>query len=219
MYRQDLFIPFRRYFNDKHEPGYNKRLKQAREGYFDGYWGNEGYFKEIRPVLVRELQLKETFKDEQFLKMQSVIEKTNSVAIHIRRGDYVSNERFSKIFNQLSPDYYVKAIETLSGKLKDPVFYFFSDDKDWVKANFLNNPDYPYCLIDQQVGGKDYLEFALMKSCRHFIIANSTFSWWAAWLGQENDTIVISPSYWYHDKERQRKFLTQSFIPENWLSV
>lgn len=220
IYRKERLVLFKRYFNDKTEPWYKKQLKQVTKGYFDGYWSFEDYFKEIRPILLEELELKDELKQENFLKIRNEVTNKNSVAIHIRRGDYISNQKFAQIFNQLPIDYYKKAVLKIEQSVKNPVFYVFSDDVEWVKTNFAGQIGVDLHFIADYEINADYIEFSLMKSCKHFIIANSTFSWWAAWLGgTEKNKRVIAPKDWYKDRSLQRRYNKNSFVPDSWIKL
>jgi hypothetical protein len=212
-YRKPGMAQWKRYFNDSQNPGFHAQYRRAVKGYFHGYWANENYFKEIKEQLLKEFMLKHEFKTEGYHSLERQIQESNSIAVHIRRGDYVSNPDFGKIFNVLDPAYYLHAIAQIAEVVVNPVFYFFSDDPDWV-ADTLAPKVKGYCqIISDQLQRKDYLEFSLMKNCKHFIIANSTFSWWAAWLSQHSSKMVFAPKDWYTDPKRQFRHETDSFLP------
>lgn len=216
-YRKDTFVQYKSFFTDKIELGYRKNLINACNGYFVGYWGNEKYFIENTMLIKNEFTLKDKFKTNEFKVLQEEAKTTHSVAMHIRRGDYIQNEKSSKIFNSLTLDYYQNAIEHMSGKVKDIKLLIFSDDIGWVKSNLSFVAEIDHIFIDHQLNSKDYLEFSLMCQCKHFIMANSTFSWWAAWLGAKSDSIVIAPYNWYSDPSHQNNFLSNNFIPKSWI--
>ncbi len=117
-----------------------------------------------------------------------------SVSIHLRRGDYVSDPWAFHTMGPLPVKYYYKAIDYMSKKLSDPCFYIFSDDLDWVKDNI--KIEAPVSFVEIANGTKDYLELDIMSKCSHNIIANSSFSWWGAFLNQNPDKIVIAPAQW-----------------------
>jgi hypothetical protein len=210
-------VQYKSFFTDKIELGYRKNLINACNGYFVGYWGNEKYFIENTMLIKNEFTLKDKFKTNEFKVLQEEAKTTHSVAMHIRRGDYIQNEKSSKIFNSLTLDYYQNAIEHMSGKVKDIKLLIFSDDIGWVKSNLSFVAEIDHIFIDHQLNSKDYLEFSLMCQCKHFIMANSTFSWWAAWLGAKSDSIVIAPYNWYSDPSHQNNFLSNNFIPKSWI--
>lgn len=179
--------------------------------YLDGYWQDEKYFKKIRPVLLKEFSLLK--ESRAFLKLKKIIRSTNSVSIHLRRGDYVRRAVTRKYHGVLDFDYYQKAIRALTRKVKSPHFFVFSDDIKWVKDNFKIN--YPAIYIERSYKLSNPEEMILMSLCQHNIIANSSFSWWAAWLNQNPRKIIISPKNWFKNKSVEKKRL----IPTEWLKL
>jgi hypothetical protein len=151
---------------------------------FVGYWSDLRYSEHILPILRKEFCLKEEFYTNEFLQLKEQITKAPSVSVHIRRGDYIGR----KGFNILPLSYYFKAIRETKGDL-----FIFSDDIAWCKQTFKK--DY-FSREVTFVELEDYLSFELMRLCSHNIIANSTFSWWAAYLNDNPDKIVITPLGW-----------------------
>jgi len=153
--------------------------------YLDGYWQNENYFKDIRTILLKEFKIKDlSNKAKKYLDLIN----NNSVSIHIRRGDYL---KLKDIYYICDLDYYNKAIEFILKKIKNPTFFIFSDDINWCKKNLnLKNVVFVESTTDID-------DLFLMKSCKHNVIANSTFSWWGAWLNENRDKIVITPKKWF----------------------
>lgn len=167
-------------------------LQKERNGskYFIGYFQTEKYFKEYRDVILKDFELKIPL-DAKNLQLLSQIKDTNSVSIHIRRGDYL---KLQHIYQICSPEYYYEAINFISQRIENPHFYIFSDDMDWVKNNL--KIAYPHTFVDINSENNCCFDLELMKNCKHNIIANSTFSWWGAWLNENSDKIVISPKQW-----------------------
>lgn len=167
---------------------YDKRkLNKRKNLYLSGYWGNEKYFKNIENIIRTEFVLKDGLnKENQLIKHK--IEKTNSASLHIRRGDYVNNPYFANI----PLKYYYNAIKLLKEIYKDIVIYVFSDDLNWVKDHLSIESEYFY--VDINNSSTDFMELMLMASCKHNIMANSTFSWWGAWLNEKPEKIVIAPA-------------------------
>lgn len=165
----------------------------------------EKYFNEIKDILVEEIQPTYPIKKKN-LTLYNLIKSNNSVCISIRRGDFVENKLFKKVHNVCTQEYYMKAIERIKSKIENPVFFFFSDDIDWVKNNI--KIDYP-CYYED---GNDpvWEKLRLMYSCKHFIISNSSFSWWAQYLGRNKEKIVVAPSKWYNDP------FESSLFQSNW---
>lgn len=176
--------------------------------YVDGYWQSPKYFENIRAVLLKELSLKKPLNENEkdFFKK---IKNTESVSIHVRRGDYVSNQKHTEIYVQLSMDYYNKAIACINKKVGKPSFFIFSDDLDWAKTHFNIFSNCVY--VDSNAAESIYL----MSLCKHNIIANSTFSWWGAWLNKNVDKTVITPEKWFVTN----KLNTKDLLPEKWVKI
>lgn len=174
------------------EYGFNEQVLNLRGNYYlRGFFQSEKYFKGIANILREELSVKEEFIPADNLLLDK-ISNTTSVAIHIRRGDYIRNLSTMNAHGLCSKDYYTKSIEYIKRELGDDVhFFFFTDDEEWInrEMNWEIN-----CTI---VSGKSCVEdFYLMSMCKHNIIANSTFSWWAAWLNPHQDKKVVMPKHW-----------------------
>ncbi len=218
LYRNSPNVSLKRYFTDRIETGFHKEFKKVTRGYFDGYWAYEEYFKEIRSSLLKELELKDEHKTDIYKLMEMQLSGSRTVAVHIRRGDYISNQKYAGIMHNLSLAYYYSAIEFLRSKKDDLKFYIFSDEIDWVRQNFrMEGIDCHF--MDNPGLCSDYLEFSLMKSCANFIIANSTFSWWAAWLSESRDKCVVAPKKWYKNEEMQHCYEKRNMIPSNWIKL
>jgi hypothetical protein len=156
-----------------------------------GHFESKENFDDIRDVLLNELEPKEEVLDKN-KDLYNKILNTNSICITIRRGDYVTNSNFAKVFNICDINYYNKAIELIKTKVDNPTFFVFSDDVEWCRNN-IN--------IDGEVYYEDgtdpvWEKLRLMYSCKHFIISNSTFSWWAQYLSRNDDKVVVAPSRW-----------------------
>lgn len=160
-----------------------------------GNFESPKYFDDIRNELLHEITPKESLiKHNQVL--YNKILTTNSVCVSIRRGDYINNESIKGLHNVCNSCYYEQALQLIGEKVKNPTIFFFSDDIEWVKQNIKS--DYPslYENGDDPVWEK----LRLMSSCKHFIISNSTFSWWAQYLSTSCEKIVIAPERWYNSK-------------------
>jgi len=174
--------------------GFNIQAELAKsKNCLDGYWQSEKYFKNIRKILLRDFTLKKESKN--FLKYKKLIIKTNSVSVHIRHGDYIKRPVTRKY--HLNPDYYRQAIEIIKQKVKKPHFYLFSDDPIISNFSGLNNNE----------------ELILMSFCKHNIIANSSFSWWGAWLNTNPKKIVIAPKKWFRAKT------DPEIVPQSWTKI
>jgi len=135
---------------------------------------------------------------------------TNSVSIHFRRGDYVTNPLTSQHHGVCSNKYYQDAISLLKSKISQPHFFLFSDEPEWLKTNVSLQE--PFRIIDNNPG---YVDLYLMSNCKHNIIANSSFSWWGAWLNNNPDKIVIAPHKWFNEPGIN----TYDLIPETWIRL
>jgi hypothetical protein len=187
--------------------------KIKNNSYLDGGWCSEKYFMHISRVIRADFSFKKK-PDPKNEKILSRINKCNSVSIHIRRGDYVKNAKVAKIFNVCDYNYYRTALNLLRKKHGSFSTYVFTDDPLWVKKNF---EVFSNCtLVDHNVGLNDLEDLRLMSACKHNIIANSTFSWWAAWLNSYEDKIVIAPQKWYRDDTIGT---TIDLIPDKWIRI
>lgn len=166
----------------------------SQRPFFKGCWINERYFEEIKD----EVRTSFIFKniDSRNLSIANQIQSCNSVSLHIRRGDYLNNP----MYNVCDEDYYRKAVYYISEKVDNPKFIIFSDDPVWCKE-FMCKLDVDYTIIDHNTGKDSYKDMYLMTQCKHNVIANSTFSWWGAWLGAQKDKVVVCPNRWINGRE------------------
>lgn len=181
----------KRYDTAEKEDGvYDKRVFDIKKGFIDGYWQAEQYFKEYREELLELYHFQ--IENEELQKYAADL-PVNSVSVHIRRGDYLKHP---EIYGGICEEaYYHKAMEFFRKKLENPVFYFFSNDTEWVKKRFAEED----CVIVKPQNFSEYTnwyDLYLMSSCSHNIIANSSFSWWGAWLNRNPESIVLAPSKW-----------------------
>lgn len=185
-------------------------LGVPQNSYLTGYWQSEKYFKTVENTIRKDLKLKEP-QGKKYQDFLDRIMKSNSISIHFRRDDFMS-EKNLRIFNTCTPDYYHNAVSYLSGKISAPELFVFSDDIEWVKQNIKFN--FPTTFVSGN-GLADYQEIILMSACKYNIIANSTYSWWGAWLNDNPQKIVITPKKWFVDPDRDEKDL----IPEEWIKI
>lgn len=182
--------------------------KVEQASYLDGYWQSERYFKDYKQSLKKVLQFKDHLKFSQHPLSQEIKEQ-NSIAIHIRRSDY-THKINQKLFYTCSEDYYKKALSHLEPYLQEAVFYLFSDDPEWVKDHFAWLK--PRFIVQ---GNNTLQDFFLMQQAKHHIIANSSYSWWAAWLCENPQQKVVAPLLWFKDKNKN----TKDLIPQNWIRL
>lgn len=196
-----------------------KVLNSQKDVYLEGWLASESYFKDIRQVLLKEFTLKNESDDynKVFLKK---IQECESVSIHIRRGDYTQNA----YFGILDLSYYYESINYIKERVSDPVFYIFSNDIEWAKQNLKLDGNFVFMDKNSQSESisftqGDYEDINLMRNCKHHIIANSTFSWWGAWLAINPDKFVIAPLKWYQDNTAQKLYENSDFVPEEWIKL
>ena len=179
--------------------------------YLDGYWQSEKYFNEFVSTIRADFAFKLPLPAKN-LEIASQISKVNAVSLHVRRGDYVSNKKTNSMHGVCSLDYYRDAIKTILKRVENPVFFVFSDDIAWIKNNLVI--DAPSVFIDHNSGMESYNDMRLMSLCQHHIIANSSFSWWGAWLGANKNKIVIAPKQWFAQNRS-----TDDLIPISWFKL
>lgn len=187
-------------------------LKTPSDVYLEGYWQTEKYFREISDILRKEF----TFKIPPSVanqRMGDAIRSHNSVSIHIRRSDYITDRASSKALGLCDIPYYKRAVSYVAERVEAPHFYVFSDDMNWVRSNFAL--DFPVTYADINNADTNYEDLRLMSSCKHNIIANSTFSWWGAWLNESEKKIVIAPRNWFNDTSKK----STDLVPENWVQL
>lgn len=182
------------YINETNYMQISESVMSAVKGdvYLNGYWQHEDYFKAIRSELLREFSPKLPLSAPAIDCMQS-IKSCNAVSIHVRRGDYVTSSIGRSVHGSCTLDYYNNAIRYICANVNTPVFFVFSDDIEWCKNNLCSLND-RIIFVDNTRDEID--DLILMMRCRHNIIANSTFSWWAAWLNEYSNKIVVSPKVW-----------------------
>lgn len=185
----------RRVYNENLDLGYQPEIFKFDDIYLSGYWQSEKYFKDIREQILHlyTFPKKLDYKNRTFLEK---IENSNSVSIHIRRGDYLNQKNVSIYGGICTTKYYKNAIQYINNRIDKPLFFIFTNDIDWVKKEL----DFPNkVIVDCNSGTIDYWDMFLMSNCKVNIVANSSFSWWGAWLNQNGDNLVISPNKWVNN--------------------
>lgn len=171
------------------DPSINNQAR--RHTLLIGYWQSERYFSNIRETLLRDFELLPPLQNTARTLMRAS-ENRNSVSVHVRRGDYASKPAVTAYHGQCGPAYYESAIRLLFNRVQDPLFVVFSDDVEWCRSNLK----FPADTLFMEPGRPPALDMVLMSWCRHHIIANSSFSWWGAWLNPSPDKIVMAPRPW-----------------------
>ena len=191
------------YYKEKERTIFDSGVFSKQLIYLDGYWQNEKYFLDIRDKLLKDFTPKNRLSENAKRHLEN-IKSSESISIHVRRGDYSNHPEIGI----LDIEYYKKAVNYLTGKGKEPVFFVFSNDITWCEKNFS--------FIKNKVFVSDTKteidDLWLMKNCLHNIIANSSFSWWAAWLNEHENKTVISPLKWMAINPGNHKW-----VPDSWL--
>jgi hypothetical protein len=188
-----------------------EKIKESKNSYLTGYWQNNIIIEKYKKTIKSKFKLNNSISNN-LEKYITEIGSRNSVAIHFRRGDYLSKPNSSKIHAICSNKYYQDAIIKIHEKTQNTHFFIFSDEIDWVKSN-IDLPDNSTFI---EKFGEPYEHLFLMSSCKHQITANSTFSWWAAWLNDYPKKIVITPQQWYYDSILNDTIIR---IPNDWIKI
>ena len=183
------------------------------ESYVEGYFQSEKYFENIRDTLLNQFVLNDEISSYTKKISEMISKVENSVSIHIRRGDFTNSTNIN-IHGICSLDYYEKAITILSNSFNDISYFVFSDDIKWAKDNLrINNAVY----IASEETRIPHEDIYLMSLCNHNIIANSSFSWWGAWLNQNKKKIVIAPEKWFADDKMQKQ--SGGIVCKSWITI
>jgi hypothetical protein len=199
-YHVNKILPFRYKYFIREDKLFDPRLlnlKIANKVYLDGYWQDENYFKDIESIIRKDFEIVSPHNHIN-IEMAKEMSESNAICLHARRLEYE---------HLLSAEYYYRAIKYMSKRVPNPHLYCFSDDIEWIKNNIAIN--YPVTYISHNEESKDYENLWLMTQCKHYIIANSTFSWWGAWLNPDSSKIIIAPKDWGY----------RAAIPKDWINL
>lgn len=187
------------------ENGFTTKFIQEKDCVFAGYWQSPKYHEKVFPILKKEFTIKEKFYTSEFLELRDKILKENSVAVHVRRGDFLSHRRHLVV----PLEYFQRAMSIICSLKEGLTFYVFSDDIPWCKNNFSD-----VTFVHQE----EYLDFELVKLCKHHIMPNSTFSLWASYLNGEG--INIAPTQWDKDPvDQELRVHTKCLLPNDWIKL
>jgi hypothetical protein len=183
--------------------------------YLEGYWQSYKYLEHCEIKIRDELTFNKPLVGKN-LEIAEHIDRVNSVSVHIRRGDYISNPAFAKVHGFVGIGYYNKAIQRICAEVVSPFFVVFSDDLKWAKENL--QLDKNAIFVTHNTGTSSFEDMRLMSLCKHNIIANSTFSWWAARLNNNVKKIVIAPQKWLADRSVVADYdrFVENLIPQSW---
>lgn len=188
---------------------FNPAILTSDNQYLIGWWQSEKYFSSIEQEVRQQFVFRPTLSPRNEAMLQTILAEPISISLHVRRGDYLKRHHTDKGL-VCSPQYYERAVQYFKERYAHPHFFIFSDDPEWVEANMhIANATY----ISGNTGDEAYVDMQLMAACRHHIIANSSFSWWGAWLGTAEDKIVLAPSTWFKGKSRP------DIWPDKWIKI
>lgn len=177
----------------------------------DGFWQSELYFEGVEEALRKDLTPSAGLKGN-IAELRHRIRSLNSVSLHVRRGDYVDS-RTSASRGNCNLEYYQRAVQIMKDRLEDPHFFLFSDDPQWVSNNL--KLDASSTLVAHHTPVSAVSDLCLMAACKHHIIANSTFSWWGAWLNPAHHKLVIRPAVWMETQPN----MNSTVCPPSWIAI
>ncbi len=212
-YTKGLFKPrLTPYIKPDDEYRFDERvLNLPNNTFLEGFWQGPRYFENIRDLLLKDFSYKKPPVGKN-KELADKIAKVDSISVHVRRGDYANNKYFKGFHGLTELDYYQRAIDKLAGGVKQPHFFVFSDEPKWCEKNLKIN--FPVTYVSHNKSGSEDLR--LMMNCQHNIIANSSFSWWGAWLNQNPNKIVIAPKRWFLNKKANAEI---DILPKEWLRI
>jgi hypothetical protein len=180
--------------------------------YLEGYWQSEKYFVDFAEAVRKEFTPRKPLEPEN-AAIAAQIDGVNAVALHVRRGDYVLNPTTNRYHGTCEAQYYSNAVEYVARRVAEPHLFVFSDDPQWGRSNL--HFTIPTTFVDVNSPLRGYRDMQLMAHCRHHIVANSSFSWWGAWLGAWRQKIVVAPERWFNDGSID----TRDLVPESWVRL
>ena len=190
-----------------------KNLDVNRIVVIQGFWQSEKYFCDISAEICRAFSFKKAPNVENENMIQQIKKTNNSVGIHVRRGDYLTDMGARDSFGTCSLEYYKRGMAYLEKKYGEMNYFMFSDDIDWVRKSFHEYTNVTY--VSHNKCKHAYEDMRLMSLCQHNIIANSTFSWWGAWLNNNPGKTVVAPRRWFQND----KIAPKDIIPSSWIKL
>ncbi len=178
--------------------GYNPKFEEVTDNiYLRGYWQSERFFQDCKDVIRSDFEFITQPTGLNLEIHQEILETESSISLHVRRGDYLDQKNKS-IFSRCSQEYYEQAVGLIAEQCQiTPKVYLFSDDPEWVSNHF--KLPFEMRAITHNPADKAIEDLRLMTACKHHVIANSSFSWWGAWLGQNPNKITVVPARWFAD--------------------
>lgn len=187
-------------------------LQAPDQAYLAGYWQSGKYFEDVADVLRQEFTVRFPLTGRN-LDVADHIRSTHAVAIHVRRGDYITDKTINNFHGICGLDYYRHCIRRLTTMVSEPHFFVFSDDAAWTTEHL--KIDHPTTYVNHNDSTNGYEDLRLMSLCRHNIIANSSFSWWGAWLNSHPSKLIFAPMQWFNNSDIE----TGDLIPESWIRL
>lgn len=215
---KNKFINFteRKNYIYEQDYSYDKNiLETPNNSYLSGYWQSEKYFNNIIDILKNDFQFKIPMSSYNIDTYNKII-NSNSVSLHIRGRDYLTNELAKQLFSGSNYKYYENCIEFIKKRVASPHFFIFSDDPEYAKS-FFDSTDSITFVVGNSWNKTSYEDLRLMSMCKHNIITSSSFGWWGAWLNNNKGKIVLAPKMWFSDDEKNN--LTVDTIPDTWIRI
>lgn len=206
------FLQRTHYYQEKYIP-FNEDFFSINDNcYLFGNFQSERYFENYKELIQKKFDFKIPLSKQNSFIADKIKITPNSVSVHVRRGDYVNNANAIAIYYTCTPEYYERAMKQIANEMEEPTYFIFSDDIEWVKNN-LSFPKNSY-FIEHNNGLESYNDMRLTSLCDHHIIANSSFSWWGAWLNLKKNKIVIAPRLWFANGDD-----CSTIVPDGWLRL
>lgn len=188
-------------------------LSSSGNIYLNGYWQSPKYFEAVSDTLKKDFSIKKELINPNS-DVADLTRKENSICVNVRRADFISNPEAAKYHGFSGLEYYQKAEKIITEQVQNPHFVVSSDDIEWCRKSLKFN--HPTTYVGYEYGGHKFANYLwLMTECKHFIIPNSSFAWWAAWLSKSNNKIIIAPKNWFNDPSID----TTDLIPSDWIRI
>ncbi|MEO8587735.1 MAG: alpha-1,2-fucosyltransferase [Flavobacteriales bacterium] len=201
-----------RLFHERGFPFDPAVFDMVADTYLDGHWQSEQYFNDVNEVIREDFTFVHP-ADQEVQRTLDRIGACNAVSLHIRRGDYVTHGPAGQFHGVCGVDYYARAVAFLRERVEAPSLFIFSDDLAWAREHL--HFDLPMTFVDAGAEIGNWNDMRSMSHCEHHIIANSSFSWWGAWLNPDPDKIVVAPARWFLDNAIDSRDL----VPTSWITL
>ncbi|HLP97529.1 MAG TPA: alpha-1,2-fucosyltransferase [Sideroxyarcus sp.] len=185
--------------------------RAPQDCYLMGYWQSDRYFQDCADTIRAEFAFQSPLAGRN-AQLARQMDDVNAVSLHVRRGDYANNPKAASTHGLCPPDYYREAVQLMAARIARPHLFIFSDDMVWVKENLKF--ELPCEFVEHNRGTESYNDMRLMSLCKHHIIANSSFSWWGAWLNPDPGKIVVAPQRWF-----AKQIDTRDLLPKDWVRL